>query len=72
MIRFELTEEQEKRYEEWAETHECKYRTRGNFRYVGAIGGADTFEFTGTGLGIIQKVRCLCGAELDLTDYDMW
>lgn len=71
-MKFELTEEQQKKYKEWAATHECPYRTRGEWRYVGAIGGEDTFCFTPTGLGKIIKVKCACGAEIDLTDYDLW
>ena len=71
-MKFELTEEQQKKYEEWASTHECPYRTQGELRYVGAIGGADAFCFTPTGLGIITVVKCACGAEINLTDYDLW
>ena len=71
-MKFELTEEQQKKYKEWADTHECPYRTQDELRYVGAIGGADVFCFTPTGLGVITKVKCACGAEIDLTDYDLW
>lgn len=45
--------------------------------YLGAIGGALTYEFTPTGLGIITKVTFCKGlpgheATVDLTDYDEW
>lgn len=65
---FEVTQEQYELYKEWADTHECPYRTNGGYRNVGAIGGADTFCFTPTGIGDIVHVKCVCGAEIDLTD----
>lgn len=37
---------------------------------VGAIGGAFTFSFTHTSVGIIIKVTHFKGETLDLTDYD--
>jgi hypothetical protein len=41
-------------------------------RYSGAIGGAYSYVFTPTGIGIVFKVKCSCGEVLDLTDYDSW
>ena len=41
-------------------------------RQVGAIGGAETYEFTGTGLGTICKISCACGESFDFTDYASW
>ena len=41
--------------------------------YGGAIGGALTYEFTPTGLGVVTKVRFSGYDEvLDLTEYDSW
>ena len=76
-MRFELTEKEYQKYLEWADTHECKFRIKKEWmskslRYVGAIGGADTFCFTPTGLGTAVKVKCACGAEINLTNYDEW
>ena len=76
-MKFELTEEELKKYKEWADTHECKFRTQPSWahkplRYVGDIGGEDEFCFTPTGLGVITKVKCACGAEINLTNYDLW
>lgn len=65
---FEISKEQYERYEEWATTHECPYHIDGKYRYAGAIGGADTFCFTPTGIGDIVIAKCVCGAEIDLTD----
>ena len=39
--------------------------------YGGAIGGATTYEFTPTSIGLVFKVRHF-GKELDLTNYDEW
>jgi len=65
-MKFELTDEQTDAYILWQKNHECTLKQHG------AIGGAITFEFTPTGLGIVESVKCACGAEKNLTDYDMW
>lgn len=39
---------------------------------VGAIGGQYTYSFTNTTIGTVAKVRCACGAEIDLSDYENW
>jgi hypothetical protein len=57
---FVLTEEQLQNFNEWRATKPEIY--------VGAIGGAYTFEFTPTGIGMVVKVKCADGTELDLTD----
>ena len=61
-----LSKTQEEKYKEWAISYECKFR-KGGIRYVGAVGGTDTFHITGTGLGEIVEVECACGEKLDLT-----
>jgi hypothetical protein len=38
----------------------------------GAIGGRLTYCFTPTNLGTIIKIKCACGEELDLTNYESW
>lgn len=40
--------------------------------YYGAIGGALTYSFTPTTLGVVIKVKCACGKEIDVTDYEGW
>lgn len=44
--------------------------------YLGAIGGGLTFEFTPTGLGVVERVVFCKGstfeASIDLTDYESW
>lgn len=67
-IVFRIDKKSSDLYRSWAEVHDCKYRGPSGSRYVGAIGGADTWMITPTGIGSIIKVRCACGATLDLTD----
>jgi hypothetical protein len=57
---FELTEAQVQKFNQWRSTKPEIY--------VGAIGGAYTFEFTPTGIGMVVTVKCADGTELDLTD----
>lgn len=76
MIEFKLTDEEQARIAQWEADHDCKFRTdqfgiEGEI-YAGAIGGTTEYIFIPTGIGDICKVRCVCGAELDLTDYDNW
>lgn len=64
---FQLSDEQSKKYYKWVKSHKCKLRKDG-IRYVGAVGGADTFHIIGTGIGYIVEVECSCGSKLDLTE----
>lgn len=59
-MKFELSETQVKKFEDWR-------KTKGEV-YVGAIGGAYTFEFTPTGIGMLVKVKCADDSEIDLTE----
>jgi hypothetical protein len=38
----------------------------------GAAGGSLTYCFTPTGIGMAQIVKCGCGEEINVTDYDQW
>lgn len=64
--RFELTEDQRRRYEEWKR----ELRARKPDPYLGMTGGAYTFMFTPTGTGVLVRVVRADGEEVDLTDYD--
>lgn len=66
---FSLTREQEKRYNEWKIKHDRVCPLKGN---EGAIGGRITFCFTGTSLGQIVNVKCGCGEEICLNDFEDW
>jgi len=65
-MKFELDNEQMQKVVEWETTHECP------IDYAGAIGGKTTFQFTPNSIGMTEKVVCACGAELNITDYDLW
>jgi hypothetical protein len=41
------------------------------YPYQGASGGAVTYEFTPTSIGVVFRVKAY-GQELDLTDYGSW
>lgn len=68
MITFVIDEEDTKKYLEWVRNHECKLR----YSPGTAIGGKTTFSFTPTSLCEIQKVKCACGSEIDLSNYGDW
>lgn len=65
---YELTEKQYKKYRRW---RNAKKKKDGEL-YVGAIGGAYTFCFTPTGVGIVISVKAADGDVLNLTDFDTW
>jgi len=73
---FSTTKEQDKEILLWKKNHDCPMRTDDHGIkdeiYVGAIGGAITYEFTPTGLGECFIVKCLCGQKFDLTDVSEW
>lgn len=55
----------------WQQEHDKKHiDPKKGYRYSGCIGGAYTWETTGTSLGQITVVRCTCGEAIDVTDYD--
>jgi len=57
----------------WMKEHDKKHISPGKtHRYAGAIGGAYTWETTGTSLGQVTVVRCACGEAIDVSDYDGW
>jgi len=61
---FTLTENQIKQIDAWKKTHICTCTD------TGAIGGKYTYNFTPTGLGIIETVTCACNEQLNVTDYN--
>lgn len=67
---FESFHESDK-FQKWIAEHDktCKFADPAK---CGASGGRLTYSFTPTSLGLIQKVRCACEAEVDLTDYESW
>lgn len=67
--KFELTENQYKKIEEWNNTHECTLRPKyGMEKYCGPIGGALSLTFIPTSIGMFVKVRCVCGQKIDVSE----
>ena len=65
---FDLTKEQVAKLN--AFTAQQEVVTGGRY---GAIGGAYTYEFTPTSIGVVVKVRnSVTNAVIDLTDYESW
>ena len=65
-MNFTLTEDQDSRAKVWELDHDCTIVNHG------AIGGATTYRFTPTSIGVSEVVSCACGKEKNLTAYDLW
>jgi len=67
-MEFHIVDEELQKLTEWAEKHnkECPVKNSGT------IGGRITYTFTPTSLGMIVKVKCACGENTDLTNYEDW
>ncbi len=68
---YQLGKEELAKLEVWLEDHN-KTCSLAKVENQGAIGGRLTYYFTETGLGVVVKVLCACGASCDLSDYDSW
>lgn len=66
-MKFSFDSKQTVDVENWIYQHPCKVLDN-----QGAVGGRITFSFTPTQLGVVEKVSCACGAEIDVTDYESW
>lgn len=65
---FKFSEAQDKKILEFIEKQEKK--TDGNY---GAIGGAYTYSFTQTGIGVgVRLKNSVTKEEIDLTEYENW
>ena len=69
MYNFSLGKEESDELDNWLREHNktCRYSERGS---QGAIGGRLTYNFCPNSLGLVVKVECACGEEVDLTDYN--
>jgi len=63
MYNFKLNEKQQEKLYAWH--NDCEHEG-------GAIGGKISYIFTPTGLGTCLVVKCICGAEIDLTESEYW
>ena len=65
-FQFETSDSQEPKLNKFLK-HKCKYKNQPT-----AIGGRISYKFTPTGLGCIIVVSCVCGKEVNLSDYENW
>jgi hypothetical protein len=63
---------QEKVLNAWMNAHRKDCIWMDPDTYKGAIGGGPTFSFSDTSLGTVCKVKCICGTEVDITEYQDW
>ena len=74
-MKFALSETEVQKKNDWLKKHNktCPNAEHKNPEYKnqGTIGGRLTYSFTPTSLGTFSKVRCVCGAclELETPDY---
>ena len=64
---FILSKEQQEEVDRWWEQHKNKKHPDG---YFGVNGGPLTYSFNPTSMGEIITVKCSCGEELNLTNFD--
>ena len=84
---FYLDEKQLKQLHDWQQEHEktCKIFNTPMYPDLpiddprqhkmnpgGTIGGVYSFIFVPNSIGEVQVVKCACGADINLTDYDSW
>lgn len=72
---FSLDEKQIEKLEKWNQEQEAKAAEKQGKKepYYGAIGGALTYMFTPTSLGLVAKVEHGYTKEtIDLTNYSEW
>lgn len=70
-----LTPEQIIKADEWIREQDKKVaRIQGKpYPNYGSCGGAFTYKFTGTSIGVIVKLsNCITGEKIDLSDYDQF
>lgn len=68
LIMFDISEKEMTAASEWMDDHSKAHVMKS----VGAIGGRWKWSFTPTSIGDVKKISCTCGAECDITDYNMW
>ncbi len=68
-MKFELNEDEFEKYTLWNSEH---IKICPLYNMSGAIGGRLSFIFTPTSLGVITIVKCACGEEKTLTNFNEW
>ena len=67
-MNFSLNEVEQAAADKWLKKH----RKKCSLKNTGAIGGAISYEFTLTGIGMAIEVKCACGKSKNVTDYGCW
>jgi len=62
MIKFELSNEEERTLRKWEENHKCPLRSKS------CCGGETTICFTPTSIGVAVDAKCICGAKIELRE----
>lgn len=65
---FPISKEEKESIRHWIDEHE--YEKHGGKLYGGAIGGAYTYKFTPTSIGIVGEVECNCGEKFCFRELD--
>jgi archaellum component FlaG (FlaF/FlaG flagellin family) len=66
---YEISEKEMEKFNNWRKK---KIADNGGEFYAGTVGGAWSFIFTPTGIGVIVEGRCMDGETINLTDFDNW
>lgn len=68
---FQLSEKEREVESKWLKKHNktCIFK---NPDKQGAIGGRISYIFTPTSLGVLTKIKCACGEQIDITDVSDW
>lgn len=68
---FSLYKEQLEEASNWRAEH-MKEKHNSSVPYAGAIGGAFGWKFIDTTLGTVAINFCMCGEEINVTNFDDW
>lgn len=77
-MEFEISEKEKDNLNKFLTCHcdnseYCNFFRVDGSKYTGAIGGAETYHFHPTSIGVVVSVSCPCHEEkVDITDYDVW
>lgn len=75
-MKYETTKYNNKKIGEWLSEHieTCEYWKPNKHGILpqGASGGAITYCFTPTNLGLVVEIKCCCGNKANVTDFDEW
>ena len=79
-LEFKISGKELIEVENFISNHKCSLpdatkrmqKLTGEKKIQGAIGGQYSYKFTPTFLGTAVTVKCACGQEKNVTDYDSW